>query len=66
MTFAEVLLAFVAALAQTDCTEEQTEVEAILPADTEHEVMEADIDSSNFLLDSSGSSVEYFVPNAQG
>ncbi len=53
----------VAAQARTDCIEEQTGAEPILPADIELVAMEADTDNSNCPPGNSESLVVYYAPN---
>ena len=65
MVVAELLLAIVAALARTDYTEERTEVELALLANTGLVGKKVDTDNSNFPLGNSGNSAEYFAPNAR-
>ncbi len=63
MVVVELLLATVAVLVQTDYIEKQTEVGLALPADTELEGKEADIDNLYCPLGNSGNLAEYFTPN---
>lgn len=55
----------VAAQARTDCIEEQTGAEPILPADIELVAMEADTDNSNCPPGNFESLAEYCAPNVR-
>ncbi len=65
MVAGEVFLEVVVVWAQTDCIDEQTEDEPILPVGTELKVMEADIDNSNCPPGNCEGSAEYHAPNAR-